>query len=289
MPAALALGLEQITKKSLQELRAVLGSATGPSHAAVAGHAPATSPPSLITPAQEEDADATPAGKSWDSSTAVPDSDQASIDPPRLILVGWTPSRLSPHRPVDLDRVIRSVETVGNCLGAGVDEVFLWRPTMREIRRIGFCLTKGNRKDVTKAILDSLDQSAKSLTPSESGTRPLGDLLASRARLRQVLLRPGAGPEHRRRRLREYQRAVDNTFVEPLLARAGNESDLDERSRLGGLAAVNRLLHPSVELYSAKLEQEIARTGLRGDGPMFQTQELMKMFDVLYKFAKESK
>jgi hypothetical protein len=165
----------------------------------------------------------------------------------------------------------------------------LWRPTAEEIRQINFCLTKGGRQDVTKAILGSLDHSAKLLTPPQSEQKSSGDLLEVRVRLREALLRPGSSPDCRRRRLQEYQQAVDNTFVEPLLERAMQASDPNERSRLGGLAEVNRLLHPSVELYSAKLEREIFRSGLRGDGEVLKTQELMKMFDVLCNLTKGKK
>ena len=82
----------------------------------------------------------------------------------------------------------------------------------------------------------------------------------------EALLRPGGRGHERRRRLREYQQAVDTTFVKPLLERAAQEMDPHKRSRLGGLAAVNRLLHPAVELYAARLEREITKAGLHSDG-----------------------
>ena len=76
--------------------------------------------------------------------------------------------------------------------------------------------------------------------------------------------------------------------MEPVLERAARESDPDERSRLAGLAAINRVLHPNVELYVAKLEREIARSGLRGNEAVPKTHELTKVFDVLYKYTKKS-
>ncbi len=239
--------------------------------------------------AQEEGADETQSQESGDSATAVPDAGNAAMDPPRLILVGWTPSQLSRQRPQDLDRVSRNIVNIGSCLGVDLVEVFVWQPAAAEIRRIAFCLTKGSRKDVTKAILDSLDQSGVRLTPCQREKGSSGDLLESRARLREALSRPGSGADCRRRQLREYQQAVDSTFVDPVLKCAVGESDSDERSRLGCLAAVNRLLHPSVELYSAKLEREITRGGLRGSGEGLQTRELLKIFDVVYKLTKERK
>ena len=71
-----------------------------------------------------------------------------------------------------------------------------------------------------------------------------------------------------------------------MLDRAARESDPDERSRLGGLAAINRLLHPTRRCL-AGLEKTIARKGLRGGLP--DARELMKQFDVLHKLTQRKK
>ena len=73
------------------------------------------------------------------------------------------------------------------------------------------------------------------------------------------------------------------------LERATVESDLNERSRLAGLAEVNRILHPTVALHLARLEKEIVRSGLRGDTKVFEIGGLMKAFDALHKLSQESK
>ena len=289
MPAALAWGLEEITSRKLKEFRSIFGLA-GASHAAHAGQAPATSPSSPPSPAQEEeDTNPVQVPEVCDSSTALPDPDNAALDPPRLILVGWTSSQLSLQCPGDFDRVARSIATLANGIGIDLTGVSVWRPAAAEIRRIMYCLTNGNRKDVRQAILSSLDQSAKPLAPSASDKGSHGSLLQTRARLRKALRRPESNPAYRRRRLSEYQQSVDRTFVDPLLELAGGESDLDKRSRLGALAAVNRLLHPSVELFAAELEKQITRGGLHGDAEVLKTGELMKIFDLLFKFTKKEK
>ena len=56
-------------------------------------------------------------------SMAMPDLGHAAMDPPRLILVGWTPSQLSSQRPEELDRVIHNVVKIGMGLGVELDEV----------------------------------------------------------------------------------------------------------------------------------------------------------------------
>ena len=45
--------------------------------------------------------------------------------------------------------------------------------------------------------------------------------------------------------------------------------------------------HPSAELYLAKLEREIVSNGPRGDGDVLKAKDLMKLFDLLYRFSNE--
>ena len=287
LPAALAMGLDTITPKSLEELCATLGLGEM-GHLLNTGHMPATLQPSPAGSTQTGSVNAAQSQDSGATLAAVPFTPHATIEPPRLILVGWMLSELSQDRPGELDKVVRSLVRIAGSLGVAFDQVFVWRPSLEEIRQIHFCLTHGQRTDVTRAILRSLDQSTSPLAPpSEKG--PVNDLVTSRARLRAVLLRPGSSPGQRRRRLREFQEAADGTFVEPVLERAANALDPDERSRLGGLAAVNRVLHPTVEVYAAKLERGIVRAGLRGAADVPDTRELMRMLDILYKLTKRDK
>lgn len=53
------------------------------------------------------------------------------------------------------------------------------------------------------------------------------------------------------------------------------------------LARVHQVLHPNVTVHLARLEQEIAQRGLRGDWSSLDIKGLMKAFDTLYKMTKE--
>jgi hypothetical protein len=255
IPAVPANGLERMHRKAFQEFCGTLG-LTGPSH-----------PPQAATPHPPH---------------------QAAASPPRVILVGWRPSGLSRAWPENLGQVLHNVLTIGKCLDVDLSTVLVWRPTAEEVRQIAICLWNGRRKDVVKAILRSINQSGKPLAAAASEAGSIDDFLEARAALRESLLRPASNPDYRRRRLHDYQQAVDRCFVQPILARAAQQHDPDDRSRLAGLAAANRLLHPSIELYCAKLEKEIAKTGLRGDGALPQTRELTRILDVVYRLTKDS-
>jgi hypothetical protein len=286
LPAAPAAGLEQLTPQTLGEFRKLAGLAES-SHPAPLGQAPAGSSSSPC-PTQEEEPAEMPVPQSSDPATAAAGVDHAMV-PPRLILVGWTPSTLSSERKVLLDRVVQNLINTGHGLGVGLDQVFVWRPAAAEIRRIKYCLTQGKRKDVVKTILVSLDQSAKPLADSPHAPKSGRTLSETRVRFQEALLRPGSNPAYRRRRLQAFQQAVDRALVEPLLERAADESDPDERSRLAALAALNRLLHPHVELALAKFAKEMTKNGLRGDAAVLDVRDLVKLFDRVYRLTKEKK
>jgi hypothetical protein len=286
MPTALARGLERFTPQSLQEFRTALGLA-GPIGQGSAGHASAASPDSPIQPGLE--LDAAQILVPGDPGAASQASHSAATDSPRLILVGWTPSRLSDRRPATLDQVVRNLANTANCLGIALEDVFLWRPEMADIQQIAKCLEIGDGSDVIEAILRNLDQSAKALAKSDDEPESSGSLSEIRLRLREVLLRPGSSPDRRRQQLRKYQRAVEEAYVNPVLELAAAESDPDKRSRLAAMAEANRLLHPSVMLYSARLEKEISLRGLHGDWKALDSCALMKIFDALYKLTKGKK
>jgi hypothetical protein len=278
-----------MTRETVELFRGILGLAGGSNHASHAGHMPAASPPPATTPAQAEEADGTPPQECGESSAEIPESSDESMGPLPLVFVGWNPAELLPDRPANLDRVVCNVKEIGRVLSAGLDELLVWRPTMAEIQKISLCLRSGNERDVTKAILSSLDQSAKPLSPSQDNKEPSGGFLEARARFHEALLRPGGSSDNRRRRLREYQQAVESTFVEPVLKLAAEERDPKRRSQLAGLAGVNQMLHPAVELYLAKREKEVAKKGLRADGQDGAVRELLRMYETLFKFTKESR
>ena len=84
------------------------GGTAEPGPATLAGDDEATPPPSLADtredgapqPQAEE-----PSGAAW----LTPSASHAPINPPRSILVGWSPSRLGCQTPGQLDRVVSTL------------------------------------------------------------------------------------------------------------------------------------------------------------------------------------
>ena len=60
-------------------------------------------------------------------------------------------------------------------------------------------------------------------------------------------------------------------------------------ARLTALASVTRVLHPAATLLTAKLTKEVTNNGLRGLGSNADLQTLLKLFQLSFKAATESK
>jgi len=288
LPAALANGLEQFTRESLKEFCSCLA-LESPADVSVHGSKqhvalPVTSAAPLKACSVQGDKAKLPSDPTADKASA----DNLSPPRPRLFLVDWLPSQLTLCHPEGLDGVAGSLINVGKCLDVNLDDVFVWRPTTADVRRITYCLANGERKDVRKAILASLRRSSQLLGLTQGETDEPVSLLEARARLREALLRPGGKSGERRRRLRQHQEAIDNALVRPLLEQAAAEFDPMRSSQLAALAGINQMLHPAVELYLAGQEKEVAKRGLRAGGQNPAIRDLMKMFEAVSKLCRES-
>lgn len=287
IPATLAKGLEKLTRKTVMELTSSLGLGTSGGSTPYS-HKPAVTPPGSALPVQEGLAHETQAPSPTDhyASNEAPNSLPGA--PPRLFLVGWSPSQLSLNRPNELDEVHRNLANISRFLGIDFNDVFVWRPTAVDLQRITFCLKNGNRKEVRRAIVTSLRGSAEPVgrANGELVNRP-HSLLEAQSRFREVLLRPGSKAGDRRRRLQQYQHSIASTLVKPLLQLAIDEPDPKRRSQLAALAGLNQVLYPAVELYLANQEKEVVKRGLGADGQGPSVRDLMKMFDAVSKLTKE--
>jgi hypothetical protein len=269
IPTSLARGLEKITRETFGELCGSLGF----------GSADAS------THLNDECTQGPPTA---DLLAEVVGSCNPPPLRPRLFLVGWEVSRMSRHHPGEVDEVVRSLANVSDCLEIDLDDVFLWQPPQKDLRRIRYCLSIGERKDVQDSIFGSLRRSAKLVTQAEGDADAPSGLLETRRRLQEALLRSGTSPADRRRRLQLYRHAIDASLVAPLVEQATAELDPKKRSHLAGLAQINQVLYPAVELYMAKRDKEVAKRGVDAWDAVSDVRDLMKMFDILFKFTQES-
>jgi hypothetical protein len=208
--------------------------------------------------------------------------------PHHLVLPAWSPYRFSRERPPDVDRVARNLIRCRSCLGLPLHQILVWQPTTTEIEGLAKCLQLGGKSDVVAAISSSLAHSSTPLAPEPAEANPVADLLKIEKRLHAALMNPETGRTRLRRLLRKQRQGVDESIVKPLLEKAQDESDPEERIRLTALAQFTGTLRSTTVSHAARLEKEISDHGLRGDGKAFDVQGLAKAYDVLLKLCKES-
>ena len=129
IPTALATGLADFTAASLAELRDTFALAAAVPLPAAGAAPPAATFPALAAQEDDDDDVAGPQGaESADPPGPQPESQQGSLDPPRLIFVGRSAGQLSPARPAELDRAAGKMLTRAKSLDLPVEEILVWRP-----------------------------------------------------------------------------------------------------------------------------------------------------------------
>lgn len=208
--------------------------------------------------------------------------------PQQLILTGWSPSRLIRDRPQLLEPV---VDNLRNCdpIRRLLPDILVWAPTGQDIQAIGRCAALGTRDDVVAAILESLDGRAKPLALSQKNLLRLTGLAKATADLRRELLRSHSTASSRRKMVRRVGDEVELAFAGPLLAKAAAETDPEERMRLTTLAGTERILTPTLVRVAARLEQDLERNGVSGDGAIADIVALTKLVDAKSKLMKREK
>ncbi len=207
--------------------------------------------------------------------------------PHQLILVDWDPLKFSARRNESIDQIIQNFVASRFCLGIQLRDVLVWRPTLTEVRAIADTVRIGRSQDVVQAIQGSLEQSCTPLAPDPVESDSQASMLQCGRRLNEVLVRPDSTRDLRRRRVRAYRDAIEERIVKPLLLRAADVQDCNERNRLIGLAELCRSLYPAAATQRAKLERELVERGLSGDGEALDFRGVLKGFDTLCKMLKE--
>ncbi len=102
-----------------------------------------------------------------------------------------------------------------------------------------------------------------------------------------ALVHQDSNAGRRRRRLRDFEQIVVSNFVRPFLEQAAEEKNPRECVRLTNLAEILRTTHVRAAVSDAKLKAEIIRAGVRGQGDLAGDKELLKFYDVAFRYLKE--
>lgn len=208
-----------------------------------------------------------------------------AVVPRQLYLVAWAPSRVSRERKNEVDEVIESLFANKSAIGLGLQNVFVWQPTSKEILSLKKCLAVGRRIDVVQLLEGSL-ANAQSLAPIAAADGSPLALLDFERRFRRALSRTESTLVERRRTSRAYQRAINEWVVTPLVAHAAKITDPVIRTRYVTLARLCEIAIPAATVQQARMEKALIDGGLGTDKAAFDFGEILKAFDALFKGCK---
>ena len=283
IPATMACGLQQLTGDYLVDFCRSFGLGT-------AGTKACTEQDSMSR------AESRPTGIVATGSAATSmdqEPDRVATNPPRspslrLVIVNWVPSELRREEPAQQQKVRSRLRDLEKHLQLPLDEVLVWTPAIEDVERVKFCLANSGREQVRAAILDSLDGGLVQATDTEDQFTLPNDLPGIWTALRETSLHGSRNSRLEKQLWDEYERMIHVELVEPLVRQAQQEPDPENRARLLGIAVINRLLHPTAELYSANLTRQVRKTGIR-KARLVDGRELApvtKLLDQLFNLLK---
>jgi hypothetical protein len=287
LAAVLATGLEQISRRRLRQLhKAFVDREDDPAGALPA---PATALPSSSPAAAHATAtaaDALPGAAPPDGPASATPAGSQLANPARLIIAAWSPSNLARWRPPLLDPVLETLAKISTFMEWDVSDILVWQPEEADLRRIGFRLAHGSRSEVAESVLECAEASARPIGDLEARPTRASGLPVAAKKLRAVLVRSESRSAERRRAWRNYERALHDALVAPLLAAADDARGPAERDRFTNWAVNTRILHPAAELVLAQLEKLIVQGGLRGGEPLPGIAQLLRLQEMQLKIAR---
>lgn len=208
----------------------------------------------------------------------------------RPVLLAWMPSELRPRASKRLDRVISHLTNIEKNLQISLDDVLVWRASEEDLERFRFCLEHASREHVRAALLKSMEGMIPATEPPEDCSS-VSSLVEAHRRLDEMASDPLVDGQWRKELWADYERALDNDLVEPLLREAARHTEPEERVRLSTLANLTRVLGPEAIRISQKLGRQVVRGRSRKVEPVTEKEwdRMLKMFEKVIALTKGDK
>lgn len=206
--------------------------------------------------------------------------------PHTLVLVAWSPTRISTIRPRLLNDVVRSLSDHAAGLGMPLHRIGVWSPSESFLKDLSVCLRFGRRADVADIMTNSLEQDCQPLALDPSEPDPRLDVFECERRLKQVLWSGKANAKRRRQALDAFRRAQTAAFIRPLLASVDEDDHPASRLRLRVVAEVAAETFFTAAIERLKLEANIAEHGLLNDAAATNYRGSLQGFEILRRMLE---
>jgi hypothetical protein len=183
----------------------------------------------------------------------------------RLVLVRWSPSRLSNTESPKIKQAIDDLVALKRFRRLDIQEIGQWSPKDEELAAINFALERGEPEWVKGAFLDSAYSGICSLGEKDKATKAAGtppkDLPGAVAHLQETLI-GGADEKSRQRRkeaLLNYHRVVERCVTLPMLRQAEAMTDPLDRSLQVQFAQLNTLFLEKAPTVHERIHQQMGQ------------------------------
>ena len=206
-----------------------------------------------------------------------------------LVVVGWSPARLTTQNPEELNEFVAHFRRIEQHFRLALNNVYLWQPTPKDVEGITFCAKHGQRKDLRAALKNSIDESACELTWLPNQASVPKNLATTVALLQEATLDAADDRDTEARLWADYQGKINDELVRPLTEQAAASKEPAEKALLMAMAGISQLAHPHAMSIAAKVAKSLKKTTLSKVGPLPENElrQLLSMSDRIVALAKE--
>lgn len=225
-------------------------------------------------------------------------SSSQSIDYPdaQLVILGWTPSKLSEAMPRQLKTLADSFHELSEHLGLDLCELGLWTVSEKNLQRLQFIARRENAEFFQEALREATEPIVAGFVkfgePEPEPAGPPTDYPEALSRLRETTLTKRStgipGPSPRQEAWNAVHTLLNQQIVQPLRQEAMATGDPLERTLLLGAAEVSQLFHLESVAMTEALRRRLAGRGTR-EGDPFPQEQFKNLMELSEKFLKLTK
>jgi hypothetical protein len=236
----------------------------------------------------------------WDDDTSG-DDDEDEDDTqrcpenqvrPRLVVVAWTPSALSPAVPVQLEPVMNYFQLLHKHMGLELLDLLLWKADNSVLERLQFFCDHRCKKRFRRTLADSADTvRVCGLGPAQAMTLDLPlDYPAAVARLHEASADPDrCSLQQWKIMWNDVEKQLNAQVLAPLRVSAMRAEDPIARNLLVATAQVSHLFHIQALLANEQVLRSVSQGGVAAiELPAEQCQRVLALADRVLKMTQEA-
>lgn len=198
-------------------------------------------------------------------SDDLADSDNQTL-PPGLVFANWNPANLELVNPPGLVTVKRHLGDLNRHLDMALDDIEIWKPSEQHVEQLRFCLSRGSRQDVRRALLASLAEQREWLIERpKDRPKPSPMYAAAAAEWTAASIGDELSGSFEQAAWKTLLQIYEQDVISPLLKQAQEMADPVSRTLVVTAANLSRVVHSQSLLLTKKFRKEVHRNAPSAD------------------------